>query len=277
MVDRMVAAIVWVVVLTVTSVFLWMVGSIFVQGWERLSLSFLFESPSDFGRGGGIASILVSTLMILLVCITVSVPLAMATAIMLNEYLDGDSWYGKVVRRSMDTLAGVPSIVFGLFGNALFCTVLGMGFSILSGGLTLACMVLPLLVRTIERGLAEVPDEYRFASEALGFRGSTTLLFVVMPAAVPALLTGLVLGIGRALSETAALIFTSGYVDRMPTSFLDSGRSLSIHIYDLSMNVAGGNPTAAASAILLIGVLLVINSTASLFSGYMSRNQTARP
>src|SRR5262249_39987706 len=132
-----------------------------------------------------------------------------------------------------------------------------------SGGLTLACMVLPLLIRSTEEGFRAVPYEYRLGAAALGLSRTSTLFRLLLPAAVPGLAVGLVLGIGRALAETAAMIFTSGYVDRMPESLMDSGRSLSIHIFDLSMNVSGGDPNAYASALVLVVLLLTINWTAS--------------
>jgi len=143
---------------------------------------------------------------------------------------------------------------------------LGLGFSILSGGLTLACMVLPILIRSIEEGFRAVPQEYRLGAAALGLSRRATLFHLLLPAAVPGVIVGLVLGVGRAITETAALIFTSGYVDRMPESLLDSGRSLSIHIYDLSMNVPGGNGNAYATALVLVILLLIINFTASLLA-----------
>lgn len=163
---------------------------------------------------------------------------------------------------SLDILAGVPSIVFGLFGNAFFCVWLGLGFSILSGGLTLACMVLPILIRTAESGLRTVPNDWRLGAAALGISKASALVNVLIPAAAPALVAGLMIGIGRAMAETAALIFTSGYVDRMPTSLLDSGRAISVHIYDLTMNVAGGDRSAYASALALIALLILINGAA---------------
>ena len=168
------------------------------------------------------------------------------------------------MRASLDVLAGMPSIVFGLFGNALFCKILGLGFSILSGGLTLACMVLPLLIRATEEGLrvgaARVPPR---RGRARPLATWTTLTHILLPGRVPGLMVGIVLGIGRALAETAALIFTSGYVDRMPESLFDSGRALSVHIYDLAMNVPGGERNAYAAALVLIVLLLVINLLAS--------------
>lgn len=198
------------------------------------------------------------------VCMAVSIPIGVGTAVLLAEFTPIDSSiFGTFVRRSLDILAGVPSIVFGLFGNVFFCKFLGLGFSILSGGLTLACMVLPILIRSTEEGFRAVPNEYRLGAAALGFSRTTTLFKILLPAAVPGLVVGLVLGIGRAIAETAALIFTSGYVDRMPQSILDSGRALSIHIFDLSMNVSGGDQSAYASALVLLLLLLLINGTAA--------------
>jgi len=160
-------------------------------------------------------------------------------------------------------LSGVPSIVFGLFGNAFFCVALGLGFSIVSGGLTLACMVLPLVIRATEQGFRAVPDDIRRGAAALGFSRASTFTKLLLPAALPGLGVGLSLGISRALAETAALLFTSGYVDRMPASVFDSGRALSIHIYDLAMNVAGGEPRACATALVLIGILVTLNTAAA--------------
>jgi phosphate transport system permease protein len=143
-----------------------------------------------------------------------------------------------------------------------------MGFSILSGGLTLACMILPIFVRAADEGLRSVPEEQRLGSAALGLTSVATLWHVLIPAALPSLLVGLVLSVGRALAETAALLFTSGYVDRMPTSLWDSGRALSVHIYDLSMNVPGGEARAHGSALLLILMLVTINLLATWLAGY---------
>jgi phosphate transport system permease protein len=123
-------------------------------------------------------------------------------------------------------------------------------------------MVLPILIRTAEEGLQATPNDYRLTAAALGMSRSAALVHLLLPTATPALVSGLMLGIGRAVAETAALIFTSGYVDRMPDSLFDSGRALSVHIYDLSMNVAGGDASAYSSALVLILLLLIINSIA---------------
>jgi|SRR6478672_2840153 len=254
---------VWAIALFVTTIFLWILSDIIWHGARQLNWEFLTTAPRSAGRKGGIAPIIVSTALILGVCMAVSVPVGVGTAVLLAEFTDTENQFGRLVRRSLDVLAGVPSIVFGLFGNAFFCKTLGLGFSILSGGLTLACMVLPILIRSTEEGFRAVPSHYRLSAAALGISRTTTLWQLLLPAAVPGLVVGLVLGVGRAIAETAALIFTSGYVDRMPESLLDSGRALSIHIFDLSMNVSGGDANAYASALVLLVLLLLINGTAA--------------
>lgn len=249
-------------VLAVVTVFLWIVGDLLFHGFAGLSWEFLTAAPEKAGRSGGIAPILVSTLLILFVAIGTALPIGVATAIFLAEYTRSGSRIAQATSLSLDMLAGMPSIVFGLFGNAFFCVWLGLGFSILSGGLTLACMALPLLIRTTEAGLRSVPDDWRNGAAALGITRWAALKYILLPAASPAIAAGLLLGIGRAAAETAALIFTSGYVDRMPSSLADSGRALAVHIYDLTMNVAGGDANAYASALVLIALLIVINTLA---------------
>ena len=262
--DRIAFVAAWGTALLLSAVFAWLIADIVIGGLSQWSPSFFLDSPSRAGREGGIAPILVSTLLILLVCLCASVPIGIATALFLSELSSADSPAGRITRLSLDVLAGVPSIVFGLFGNAFFCVALGMGFSILSGGLTLACMVLPIFIRSVEMGLRSVPDDYRRAGAALALSKTRLIVSVLLPAAAPGIVAGLLLGIGRAMAETAALIFTSGYVDRMPESLMDSGRALSIHIYDLALNVPGGEKNAYATALVLVGVLLVINLATNL-------------
>lgn len=270
--NRLATLIVWLTATLVSGVFVWLLADIMMHGLAKLSWAFLVEPPKNAGRGGGIGSIIVSTALLVLVAIGTAAPLGLATAVLLREFTRHDSLFGRCVQCSLDVLAGVPSIVFGLFGNAFFCIYLGLGFSLLSGGLTLACMVLPILIRTAEQGLHAAPDDYRLAAAALGLSRRAALVHLLLPAATPALVAGLLLGIGRAGAETAALIFTSGYVDRMPDSLFDSGRSLSVHIYDLSMNVAGGDANAYASALVLIILLLIINTMAmSLANHWLQR------
>ena len=266
---------IWMIALLVSGVFAWLLADILIHGLTKLSWSFLIEIPKNAGRSGGIGPIIVSTAFILLVAMVTATPLGLATAVLLSEFTEQGRMFGRFVRRSLDVLAGVPSIVFGLFGNAFFCSYLGLGFSILSGGLTLACMVLPILIRTVEEGLQAAPNEYRLAAAALGMSRSAALFHLLLPAATPAIIAGLMLGIGRAGAETAALIFTSGYVDRLPDSLMDSGRALSVHIYDLSMNVAGGDTNAYTSALVLIILLLIVNSMAMSLAKHWQHRSVA--
>lgn len=251
----------------VTGLFLWILFDLLRQGLGGLSWEFLLADPVNAGREGGIRSIWVSTLLILSVCMATAVPLGVAAAAYLAGFTREESNLAQLLRRSLEVLAAMPSIVFGLFGNALFSKLFGMGFSILSGGLTLACMVLPILIRVVEEEFRAVPSEFRMGAAALGLSRAGMLFRVLLPLALPGITVGLALGVGRALAETAALIFTSGYVDRMPGSLFDSGRSLSIHIFDLSMNVPGGDTNAYASALVLVGLLLIINGITAMAMG----------
>lgn len=264
--DRLFGLALWGAALGVAAVFAWLFADLARLGLGALSWDFVTTAPENAGRAGGIAPILVSTLLILGVAVGVAAPVGLGAAVWLNTYTRAGGRAGRRIRLALDGLAGMPSIVFGLFGNAFFSVTLGLGFSILSGGLTLAAMILPIFIRTVEAGLGAVDDGWRRGAAALGLTQSATLAHVILPAAAPAIGAGLMLGIGRAAAETAALIFTSGYVDRMPESLSDSGRALAIHIYDLSMNVAGGDAHAAASALVLVALVACANLLAVALS-----------
>lgn len=271
--DRALQVAVYAAALLVAASFAAILWDIVSNGLSRLSWTFLTAEPRNSGRLGGIYPIIISTLLLLAVAIAVALPLAIGTAVLLVEFVRTDSVGARIVSVSLDILAGVPSIVFGLFGNAFFAIFLGFGFSILSGGLTLACMALPIMIRTTEIGLRAVPDDWRRGAAALGMTRSSALHHILLPAAAPAIIAGLMLGIGRAAAETAALVFTSGYVDRMPESLFDSGRSIAVHIYDLTMNVAGGERSAYAAALVLVGMLVVVNAIALSLSHYLLRRR----
>lgn len=275
MADRMFTLAIWSAALLVAAIFMWLLGDLIRQGAGHLSWAFFISEPENAGRAGGIAPILIATLSILAVALATALPLGLGTAVWLAEYTRHGGRVGQGVRLSLDVLAGVPSIVFGLFGYAFFCVFLKLGFSILAGGLTLACMILPILIRTSEAGISAVSDDWRRGAHALGMSRGAALWHILLPAAAPAITAGLLLGIGRATAETAALIYTSGYVDRMPESLSDSGRALAVHIYDLSMNVTGGDHAAYASALVLIGLIIVIHVGALAVSDrWLSRRIT---
>ena len=274
--DWLLTGCVWLVALLITSIFIWILSGLIANGVKNISWAFLTEATKDAGRGGGIGPIITSTVLIVGICMALTLPVGLGASVFLAEFTASESVFGRLIRASLDVLAGVPSIVFGLFGNAVFCIYFGLGFSILSGGLTLSCMVLPLVIRASEEGLRSVPQDYQLAASALGMSRTRILFHILLPVALPGLVAGFVLGSGRAIAETAALIFTSGYVDRMPGSLFDSGRSLSVHIYDLSMNVAGGEGNAYASALVLIVILFItIEVTSWISNRFLRRNWIA--
>ncbi len=236
-----------------------MVTALWQQSADVLSAGFLLEDPGRAGRSGGIAALLISTAWILGLCLMVAVPLGLGCALYLSESLPADSrraqWLGGV----LDMLAAVPSIVYGLFGYQFFAITLGLGFSILSGALALSLMVLPLMIRSAEQAMRAVPMGYRQARDALALSRWGWVRRILLPCAAPGIAVGIILSAGRALAETAVLLFTAGYVLRRPDSLFDSGRTLSVHIYDLAMNVPGGMPRAAATAVVLVALLVILN------------------
>ncbi|MBC7953335.1 MAG: phosphate ABC transporter permease PstA [Rhodospirillaceae bacterium] len=249
----------------------WIVGDIVQHGIGKLSWSFLVDPPLRSGRQGGIGPILLSTLLIVSICLAVALPVAVGAALLLSEFIPRRSRAARAVRLSLDVLAGMPSVVFGLFGSAFFCGFLGFGFSILAGGLTLACMVLPVMIRTAEEALRCVPNAYRLGASALGMTRTRAILTILLPMARPGIIVGILLSVGRAMAETAALVFTSGYVDRTPSSVLDSGRALSVHIFDLALNVPGGDAPAYRASVVLLGLLLLINGVMLCMSILLKR------
>lgn len=252
--------------LLLAGLLLWIIADLLLRGSGAVTWPFLTEAPARAGREGGIAPVLYSTVLVMLVCMGVVLPVGLVAAVGLSEFLARRGRVPGLIRVGLDVLAGTPSIAFGLFGNAFFCVFLGLKVSILSGGLTLACMVIPLFVRLAEQSLRAVPDETRSAIDALAMSKFTALFRILLPSALPGLLAAGVLSLARALAETAALLFTSGYVTRTPGSLLDPGRVLSVHIFDLSMNVAGGDASAYASALVLSAVLLAIGTVPIFFA-----------
>lgn len=256
--------------------FVWLVGDLVRLGLPRLSWAYFTCGIEDAGRSGGIAPLLVSTLWILLCCLSLAIPFGVGSALWLSEFARRGVPIARLVNGGVELLAGVPSILFGLFGMVFFARTLGLGYSILSGGLTLACMILPILVRTTLSALDALPVDLRPASAALGLSRTTATFRVLLPAALPGIVVGITLGIGRALSETAALLFTSGYSIRRPDSVFDSGRALSVHVYDLALNVANGTPMAAAAALVLLVLIFLVNSAAVALSERWLRNRHAQ-
>jgi phosphate transport system permease protein len=258
--DRMAAIAGALLLLLVAAPVLSMVLAIWQQGQAVISVDFLLQDPARAGKAGGIASLIISTAWILAVCLAVAVPVGLGCALYLSEEVPPGSRREQGLGFVLDVLAATPSIVFGLFGYQLFAITLGFGFSILSGGLALSLMVLPLMIRSAEQALRDVPRSYRDAAAAVGATRLGWISRILVPSAASGIAVGIILSIGRALAETAVLLFTAGYVLRRPDSVLDSGRALSVHIYDMAMHVPGGADRAAATALVLVTGLVIINA-----------------
>ena len=238
------------------------------QGIGGLSWEFLTAYPEDMGRAGGVFPSIVGTLYLILVALTFATPVGIFTAIHLTEYVKKGRLV-NLIRFATETLSGIPSIIFGLFGFAFFVIFMGFRWSILSGGLTLAIMILPTIIRTTEEAIKSVPDAYRKGSLALGATKWQTIYKIIIPAALPGIITGIILGIGRSVGETAAVLLTAGSSLNLPTSVMDPARSLSIHLFTLASEGISFQK-AYTTATVLIFLILLINISANLLMNKMS-------
>lgn len=209
---------------------------------------------------------LINTIIITFLSLIIAAPLGIFSAIYLVEYAKRGNKLVSIVRITSETLSGIPSIVYGLFGLLFFVTTLGWGYSILAGAFTLSIMILPLIMRTTEEALKSVSDSFREGSFGLGAGRLRTVFRIVLPSAVPGILAGIILSIGRIVGETAALIYTAGTVAQISDSVLSSGRTLSVHMYALSSEGLYINQ-AYATAVVLIVVVVAINS----FSAFIAK------
>jgi phosphate transport system permease protein len=256
---------VWGAGLAALLALLTIIGYVLVRGLPDIGWSFLATPPKGGVSGeGGISTVIVATLELLGLTLAMLVPLGVGAAIYLAEYAPDNS-LTRFIRLGTETLAGVPSIVFGMFGLALFVTALHFHFSILSGALTLVCLLLPTLIRASEEALRAVPHSYREAALALGATRWQTIWRAVLPAAVPGIATGVILCIGRGLGETACLFVTMGGSAALPTSLLSSGRTLSLDLFYRA--TATNNITGAfAIAVILIALIVVTNAITNWIS-----------
>ncbi len=214
---------------------------------------------------------IINTVTMTLLSLALAVPIGVFSAIYLTEYAKRGNPLVKVVRVTTETLSGIPSIVYGLFGYLIFVIACGFGNSMLSGALTLAIMILPTVMRTTEEALLSVPDSFREGSFGLGAGRLRTVFKVVLPSAVPGILSGIILAIGRIVGETAALIYTSGTVAGIPGDLMHSGRTLSIHMYAL-LSEGLYMEQAYATAVVLLIMVLIIN----MLSGLIAKRLTAK-
>ena len=245
------------------------------KGWRAINWTFLTQPPMESMTKGGILPCIVGTLCVSLGALVVALPIGVASAIYLNEYARPGKLV-RFIRLGINNLAGVPSVVFGLFGLALFVVWLGFGVSILSGALTLAAMTLPVIIGASEESLRNVPDTYREASLGLGATKWQTIYRVVLPAAMPGVLTGAILGLSRAAGETAPIMFTAAvfFSPSMPTSIFDEIMALPYHIYVLATagtEIEATRPLQYGTALVLIVLVLGLNLVAIVYRAHLRR------
>ena len=255
--ERVMGFFTWAAALITFSLLFFLIGFILVKGLPYLkpslfSLHYNSENVSLFPAA-------ISTLYMTSAALLLAVPLGVFAAIYLVEYASRGNRLVGLIRLTTETLAGIPSIVYGLFGMLLFVTAMGWGYSLLAGAFTLAIMILPLIIRAAEEALKAVPDAYREGSFGLGAGKLRTVVKIVLPSAMPGILSGVILAVGRIVGETAALIYTAGTVAQIPTNPMQSARTLSVHMYALSgegLHIGEGYETA----VVLLGVVVLINA-----------------
>ncbi|HEY8421279.1 MAG TPA: phosphate ABC transporter permease PstA [Thermoclostridium sp.] len=255
-------------------ILLFIIGYILINGIPHITIG-LFEWKYT-SSNVSLMPALVNTILMVFLSLVLSVPVGVFTAIYLVEYTKSDNKLVSIIRITAETLSGIPSIVYGLFGFLLFVTALRWGISLISGAFTVSIMVLPLIMRTTEEALKAVPDSYREVSFGLGAGKLRTVFHIVLPAAFPGILSGIILAIGRIVGETAALIYTAGTVAEIPSGkdfLFDSTRTLSLHMYALSSEGLYTNQAYATAVVLLVIVLFINWLSGVLAKRIMKGNQ----
>lgn len=255
--------------LSAIAVLLFVIIYVAYKGAGSLTPAFILENPRDMGREGGIFSAIVSTLYLAVLSTMIATPLGVGTAIYLCEYTT-ESAITKIVRFGSDCLAGVPSIIFGLFGFVLFVIYLKLGWCLLSGALTMSFMILPTIIRTSEEAIKSVSYELRDASYSLGATRWQTITKIVLPQAIPGIITGVILGVGRSISETAAVIFTAGSALATPESIFESGRTLAVHFYIIAREGISMERAFGTALVLIIFILLINVITYALMNRFIA-------
>ena len=268
--DKLITAGFWLSGLIIVAILAGIIGYVVIKGISSISLDFILQPPSKAGRAGGISTTIVGTLYLTLMSLLIAVPIGVGSSIYLEEYAHSRSKFARLVNLTAETLAGIPSIVFGLFGFVFFVIYLGLGWSILSGGLTLAIMILPTITRTAQEAILSVSREYRENSLALGASKWQTIRKVVLPSALPGIVTGIILSIGRAVGETAAIILTAGSSLGMPITPLDPARTMSVHLYIMAMEGISME-RAFGTAFLIVVLIIIINYLANLSLNRLTR------
>jgi phosphate transport system permease protein len=260
--EKIAKLLIWSTALFVLVVLVAISAYILIKGLPRINWHFLTEIPRNMGRSGGVASTIVGTLLVTAVAIIIAMPFGIGTAFYLAEYTK-ESMITRIIRFSAESLAGIPSIVYGLFGFIFFVIYLNLGWSILSGGLTLAIMILPTIIRTSEEAILSVPKVYREVSFSLGGTKWQTIIKAVFPSAIRGITNGIILSVGRSVAETAAVIYTAGSALRMPVSLFSPTRTMAVHFYILAREGISLE-NAYGTAALLIILIFLINVVANM-------------
>ena len=261
--------------LSILGVLVWILAFILVRGIGAVSWEFLTSMPDDGMTGGGILPAIVGTICLSVGSMIFAFPIGVLSGIYLNEYA-GNGKIIRFIRMMTNNLSAIPSIVFGLFGMALFVNGLGFGDSILAGSLTLGILVLPVVIRTTEEALKQVDNSYRHGSLALGASKLQTIFKVVLPMAMPNVLTGLILSLGRVSGETAPILFTVAayFLPKLPTSIFDQVMALPYHLYVLSTSgtdIEASRSMAFGTAFVLVMIVLILNLIANALRRYFSK------
>jgi phosphate transport system permease protein len=269
----------WIFGFMAVALLAWIIGYVMLQGAQVLNLEFLTTRPAGGIEGeGGMSTTIVTTLYLVALTIAIAAPLGVGAAIYLAEYAGEAQRESRLVghliniaRTGVEILAGVPSIIFGLFGFALFVSFMKLKFSLLSAGLSGACLILPVIIRTSEEALLAVPRSYREASLGLGATKWQTTWSVILPSAMPGIVTGIILSVGRIVAETAIFWVTLGGSYHLPKSLLHSGRSMALHVYVMATETSAFDKAMGTAAILIISIILL-----NLSITYISRRMAAR-
>ena len=270
--EKIAKAIIWAAALAVISVLVFIIVYILARGLPIINWRFLTEIPRSMGRAGGVSSTIAGTLSVTAVAVLIAAPFGIGTAFYLAEYTRENA-VTRIIRFSAESLAGIPSIVYGLFGFIFFVMYLNLGWSILSGGLTLAVMILPTVIRTSEEAIRSVPYLYREVSFSLSATKWQTIVRVVFPSALRGITNGLILSVGRCVAETAAVVLTAGSALRMPTSLFSPTRTMAVHFYILAREGISMENAYGTAALLIILIFLINVVANTLLNRFMEKGR----
>lgn len=266
--DNLLRGLLWFSAFVTVGILLLIVGYIFYKGFRLINFEFIFGDYSPTG-GGGIWPMVVTTVYTIIISLVIATPIGILAAVYLQEYAKQGRLV-RTIRFATESLTGIPSIIYGLFGAVFFVTTLKLGMSIISASLTLTIIVLPVVIRTTEEALKTVPGSYREGSLALGTTKLQTLIKVILPSSMPGILSGIILSMGRIIGESAAIFLTAGTVAAMPAGIFSSARTLTVHAF-LVTQEAGDIELAAAIGIVLIVIILILNFSATFISKKLSK------